>query len=216
MSCSLIWICTSSSRLGCASTRPLQMLRDPLPSSSASAHAPWRRGRRESAGLLLAASRGLRSTSFGFTWNDGILHFAAVDLEVAVADHLARLRAAGAEAHAVDDVVQTALLEHAEQVFAGDALHRAGLLEHVAELRFEQAVIPAGLLLFAKLQAVADDLRLSILAVLAGNEVAASRWRTFRVWQRSPFRNSFMPSRRHSRQTGPIYRAKFSSPVPSF
>src|SRR5580704_8604870 len=29
----------------------------------------------------------------------------------------------------------------------------------------------------------------------------------FSVWQRSPLRNNFMPSRRHSRQTGPIYRA---------
>jgi hypothetical protein len=30
----------------------------------------------------------------------------------------------------------------------------------------------------------------------------------FSVWQRSPFKNSFMPSRRHSRQTGPMYLAK--------
>src|SRR5438045_2366878 len=30
----------------------------------------------------------------------------------------------------------------------------------------------------------------------------------FSLWQRSPFRNSFMPSRRHCRQTGPIYLAK--------
>ena len=36
-------------------------------------------------------------------------HLAAVDLDVAVADHLARLRAAGAEAHAIDDVVEAAL-----------------------------------------------------------------------------------------------------------
>jgi hypothetical protein len=27
------------------------------------------------------------------------------------------------------------------------------------------------------------------------------------VWQRSPFRNNFMPSRRQSRQTGPMYLA---------
>src|ERR1035441_5170658 len=33
----------------------------------------------------------------------------------------------------------------------------------------------------------------------------------FSVWQRSPFRNSFMPSRRHCRQTGPMYLAKFFS-----
>ena len=48
----------------------------------------------------------------------------------------------------------------------------AGFLEQVAELAFEQLIIAAGLLLFAKLQAVADDLRLAILAVLAGREVA--------------------------------------------
>src|SRR5450631_1602579 len=29
----------------------------------------------------------------------------------------------------------------------------------------------------------------------------------FSVWQRSPLRNNFMPSRRQSRQTGPVYRA---------
>src|SRR6185369_9404244 len=34
----------------------------------------------------------------------------------------------------------------------------------------------------------------------------------FSVWQRSPFRNSFIPSRRHCRQTGPIYRAKSNLP----
>src|ERR1700687_913340 len=34
----------------------------------------------------------------------------------------------------------------------------------------------------------------------------------FSVWQRSPFRKSFIPSRRHSRQTGPIYRAKSNLP----
>jgi len=33
-------------------------------------------------------------------------------------------------------------------------------------------IITAGFLLFAKLQAVADDLRLAILAVLAGREIA--------------------------------------------
>src|SRR6202171_6090730 len=34
----------------------------------------------------------------------------------------------------------------------------------------------------------------------------------FSVWQRSPLRNSFIPSRRHCRQTGPIYRAKSNLP----
>ena len=58
-------------------------------------------------------------------------------------------------------------------VFAGDALHAAlAFSNSVAELAFEHAVDAADLLLFAKLQAVADDLRLAILAVLAGNEIA--------------------------------------------
>ena len=51
-------------------------------------------------------------------------------------------------------------------------LVREGLLEQVAELAFQQAVVAAGLLLFAQLEAIADDFRLAILAVLAGSEVA--------------------------------------------
>ena len=111
-------------------------------------------------------------TSFGLYLERWDVRLAAVDLKMAMTNHLTRLRAAGAETHAVDDVVE-ALLEHAEQVFAGDAGHRAGFLEQVAELRFEQPIVPARLLLLAKLQAVADDLRLPILAMLAGNEIAA-------------------------------------------
>ena len=88
-----------------------------------------------------------------------------------MAHDLARLRAAGAEAHAVDDVVQPAL-EQRQHVFAGDALLLRGLFEIVAELRFEHAVDAARLLLFAKLQAVADESSPSIFAVLPGNEVA--------------------------------------------
>ena len=60
----------------------------------------------------------------------------------------------------------------AHQVLAGDALLQRGLFEGVAELPFEHAVDAADLLLFAKLQAVADDLRLAILAMLSGNEIA--------------------------------------------
>ena len=50
---------------------------------------------------------------------------------------------------------------------------QGGLFEGVAELALEDAVDAADLLLFAKLEAVADDLRLAVLAVLSGNEVAA-------------------------------------------
>src|SRR5580693_6561929 len=37
----------------------------------------------------------------------------------------------------------------------------------------------------------------------------------FSLWQRSPFRNNFMPSRRQSRQTGPLYLANLSNLQPS-
>ena len=84
---------------------------------------------------------------------------------------LAALRAAGGDAHAVDDVIQAAL-ERAQHVFAGNALLLRGLFEQVAELAFEDAEIAASLLLFAKLDAIADDLGLLVLAVLAGRKVA--------------------------------------------
>ena len=77
----------------------------------------------------------------------------------------------GGEAQAVDDVVETAL-ELLQQDLAGDALGAAGLLEVVAELAFQHEVDALGLLLFAQLQAVADDLGLAVFAMLAGNEVA--------------------------------------------
>ena len=51
-------------------------------------------------------------------------------------------------------------------------LARGGLLEVVAELAFLREVHALRLLLFAKLQAVADDLGLTVFAVLAGSEVA--------------------------------------------
>ena len=59
-----------------------------------------------------------------------------------------------------------------DQVLAGDALWMRGLFEGVAELGFQHAVDAAHLLLFAQLQAVADHLRLAVLAMLSGDEVA--------------------------------------------
>src|SRR5579883_499873 len=88
-----------------------------------------------------------------------------------MADQLAGLVAAGTEAHAVDDVVETAF-EGVQEMFAGDALSSEGFFEQVAELAFEQAVVAAGALFFAELETVADQLRFAILAVLAGGEVA--------------------------------------------
>jgi hypothetical protein len=100
------------------------------------------------------------------------VNFAAIHLEVAMTDHLSRLCAAGTETHAVHDVVEP-LLKHAKQILTGDSGHLAGFFEQVPELPFEQPVVPASLLLFTKLKTIADNLGLAVLAVLAGNEVAA-------------------------------------------
>ena len=122
-------------------------------------------------GLFLLLSR-TETTSPTFTMRGGDVALAAVDVDVAVAHHLARLRAAGAEAHAVDDAVQAAL-QVLHQVLAGDALLQRGLLEGDAELAFQHAVDAADLLLLA--QAAGRSRRSSlcaILAVLSGDEVA--------------------------------------------
>src|SRR5581483_11903319 len=78
---------------------------------------------------------------------------APVHREVPVADELPRLRARGGEAEAVDDVVKPRL-EHPEQVLARDAALLVRLLVVRAELRLEQAVVPARLLLLPQLQQV--------------------------------------------------------------
>ena len=96
---------------------------------------------------------------------------AAVDREVAVAHQLPRLRPRGGEAEAVDHVVEAAL-QQLEQRLAGDAARAVRHLEVAAELVLEHAVDALDLLLLAQLQAVADDLRLAQLAVLAGGHVA--------------------------------------------
>src|SRR5581483_2041419 len=81
------------------------------------------------------------------------VHPAAVDVEVAVAHELARLRAGGGEAEAVDDVVEPRL-EHPQQLLAGDTGALGRLLVVRAELLLEQAVVPARLLLLAQLEQV--------------------------------------------------------------
>src|SRR5580700_1804328 len=88
-----------------------------------------------------------------------------------MADQLTRLAAAGPEAHAIDHVVEPPL-ERIKHVVAGDALGAEGALKQVAELAFHEAVVAAGLLLFAQLETIANNFRLAILAVLAGSEVA--------------------------------------------
>src|ERR1035438_6203424 len=96
---------------------------------------------------------------------------AAVDIDVAVAHHLAGLGAAGAESHAEDDAVQAAL-QILHQVLAGDALLQRCLLEGDAELAFQHAVHAAHFLFLAKLQAVAYNLLGAVLTMLPRNEVA--------------------------------------------
>src|SRR5262245_32327690 len=78
---------------------------------------------------------------------------AAVHAEVAVPDELARLCTRTGEPEAVDDVVE-ARLEHPQQVLARGALPTARLLVRRPELLLEQPVVPARLLLLAKLEQV--------------------------------------------------------------
>ena len=90
-----------------------------------------------------------------------------VDLDVAVADELARLGPARAPARAVRDVVE-AQLEELEEVRARDAGLVVGLLVEVAELLLEQPVDAARLLLLAQLAEVLGALAHAVAAVLAG------------------------------------------------
>src|SRR5262249_17785962 len=80
-----------------------------------------------------------------------------------------RPRVRGAEP--VDPVVQPPL-EELQQRDAGDAARPLRRLEVAPELILEHAVDALHLLLLAQLQAVARELRLPRLAVLAGREVA--------------------------------------------
>src|SRR4029077_6331958 len=82
------------------------------------------------------------------------------------------LLARGAQAQAVDDVVE-AQLEVAQQGQTGDAGLARRLVKVAAELRVEQAVDAASLLLGPKLYAVVGRLALARLAMHAGREGAA-------------------------------------------
>jgi hypothetical protein len=59
-----------------------------------------------------------------------------------------------------------------QKQFPGHALGARGLLEIVAKLAFLGEVNTLGLLLLSKLQAVAHDFRLAVLAVLAWSKIA--------------------------------------------
>ena len=151
--------------------------------------------------VLLGVSR-MAISSPTFTWNDGNVHLPAVDLHVAVTDHLAGLAARDGEAEPVGNVVEAAL-QLLDQQFAGDAGGAVGLLVVLAELAFEGEVHALGLLLLVQLQAVAHDLGLAILAVLARGEVALLDGAAIGV-HLVPFKKSLVPSRRQRRQTAPV------------
>ncbi len=77
----------------------------------------------------------------------------AVDPEMAVVDELTGLGAGCGETGAPHDVVET-LLQHPQEVLAGDAGATGGFLVIAAELLLEHAVHGAELLLLAKLDLV--------------------------------------------------------------
>src|SRR5262249_32298953 len=98
---------------------------------------------------------------------------AAVHLDVAVVDELARGEDGRHHLGAVDDRVEPALQER-DQVRAGVALHADRFLVDAAELAFgDVGVVALELLLGAQLHAVVGELALAALAVLAGAVFAA-------------------------------------------
>src|SRR5436190_7702896 len=99
------------------------------------------------------------------------VHLPAVDFDVSVAHELTGLGARGGKAERIDDVVEPQL-ELAQELIAGDAGVLRGALEVEPELALQQAVDALDLLLLAKLNAVAENLR-APAAVLAGGVVAA-------------------------------------------
>ena len=104
----------------------------------------------------------------------------AVDRDVAVANHLAGLGAALAEAQPVDDVVQPPLEDRHQRV-AGVALALHGFVEVLAELALEHAVIVLDLLLLAQVDAVVGQLAAALLrACRAAFRGARSRTSAYR------------------------------------
>src|SRR5208283_5836484 len=75
--------------------------------------------------------------------------FPAVDLNMPVANHLARLRQRAGEAETIHHVVKPPLEQH-QQVLAGNSVHPLSHLEAGRELRFHQTVDALDLLLFTQ------------------------------------------------------------------
>ena len=89
MSCSFNWICTSSSRLGCPSTRPFRVLAIHFQPVGAGACAVASRAARM-VGLFLLLLANFDHVVW-FHRERGDIDLAAVHLDVAVADQLAGL-----------------------------------------------------------------------------------------------------------------------------
>src|SRR5688572_23141741 len=83
-----------------------------------------------------------------------------IDLDVTVADELSRCLATGGEAHAVHDVVETAL-QCGEEIVSGDSGLRCNALESIAELFFAYSIDALDLLLLAELLRVLGHLATS-------------------------------------------------------
>src|SRR5438105_895614 len=106
-------------------------------------------------------------------------------MDVAVANELARLAARNREAKAEHHVVEPRF-ELLQQALARHAAGARRFFKVGAELPFLREVDALGLLLFAELQAVTDDFRLAVFAVLPGREVAFL-YRTFVAKAFRPF-----------------------------
>src|SRR5262249_39826983 len=90
---------------------------------------------------------------------------------MSVPDELPRLSVRCCKAEPYQNIVE-ALFELREQVFAGYALLTDSLFEIRSELVFKHAVNAFDLLLLPQLQAIADDFRLAIAAVLSRSKVS--------------------------------------------
>ena len=90
---------------------------------------------------------------------------------MSVTDELPGLSMRCCEAEAHEDIVE-ALFELREQVFAGYAFLTDGLLEIRSELVFKHAVDAFDFLFLTQLQAISDDFRFTITAVLSRREVS--------------------------------------------
>ncbi len=117
-------------------------------------------------------------------------------------NQLAGLTTGNPEAEPVNHVVETAL-ELLQKNFASNAAGLRSFFKIISKLAFLGEIHALGFLLLAQLEAISYDFRFAVLAVLAGSEVALLDGH-LSLKHLGPLRNSFMPSRRHKRQTGAV------------